>query len=186
MRMDWETRACGWLVLGALVASSSKAAGQEREGREAARAAALVLEGFVVGPDGNPVEGARVACSGGGTAVTDAAGRYELATGPLPEGAGLEVVATGTSGTNGSASAVVLPGAGGPQRVDPLRLARGGSCTSGWMPTFGGEPGVNGIVNALVVHDDGSGPALFVGGDFSSACGTAASHVAKWDGTIGR
>lgn len=36
---------------------------------------------------------------------------------------------------------------------------------------------------ALVVHDDGGGPSLFVGGDFSTAGGIAASRIAKWDGT---
>jgi hypothetical protein len=38
-------------------------------------------------------------------------------------------------------------------------------------------------VNALQVFDDGSGPALFVGGLFGSAGGTSVSSVAKWNGT---
>ncbi|HEX6886161.1 MAG TPA: HYR domain-containing protein [Planctomycetota bacterium] len=37
-------------------------------------------------------------------------------------------------------------------------------------------------VNALAVHDDGGGPALFAGGDFNSAGGMAARKIAKWDG----
>ncbi|HEX6886091.1 MAG TPA: HYR domain-containing protein [Planctomycetota bacterium] len=37
-------------------------------------------------------------------------------------------------------------------------------------------------VEALVAHDDGSGPALFVGGDFTTAGGIAASGVARWNG----
>jgi predicted outer membrane repeat protein len=37
-------------------------------------------------------------------------------------------------------------------------------------------------VYALAVFDDGSGPALYVGGDFSTAGGTLAHNIAKWDG----
>ncbi|MCP4590906.1 MAG: hypothetical protein GY842_09180 [bacterium] len=43
--------------------------------------------------------------------------------------------------------------------------------------------GVNNLVLALVTHDDGSGMALFVGGDFSTAGGVAANKIAKWDGS---
>lgn len=44
----------------------------------------------------------------------------------------------------------------------------------------GGSPG---RVDAMCVYDDGSGPALHVGGQFASIGGTAANHVAKWNGT---
>ena len=45
--------------------------------------------------------------------------------------------------------------------------------------------GVNGYLSAaaLVVHDDGSGPSLFVGGDFPYARGVYAGGAAKWNGT---
>jgi hypothetical protein len=45
--------------------------------------------------------------------------------------------------------------------------------------------GVNGWVHALKVFDDGrgSGPALYAAGVFSSAGGTAAGKIAKWNGT---
>jgi len=42
---------------------------------------------------------------------------------------------------------------------------------------------VNGPIFALAVHDDGSGPALFVGGSFTEAGGVAVNNVARWDGT---
>ncbi|MCK6445682.1 MAG: hypothetical protein L6Q99_04760 [Planctomycetes bacterium] len=42
---------------------------------------------------------------------------------------------------------------------------------------------LNGRVNTLVVHDEGGGPELYVGGGFSSAGGNTASHVARWDRT---
>jgi hypothetical protein len=38
-------------------------------------------------------------------------------------------------------------------------------------------------VHCLIVHDDGSGPALFAGGAFTSAGGAAASAIARWNGT---
>jgi len=43
--------------------------------------------------------------------------------------------------------------------------------------------GVNGTARALAVHDDGSGPALFVAGDFSQAGGMAATRIARWNGS---
>jgi HYR domain-containing protein len=41
----------------------------------------------------------------------------------------------------------------------------------------------DGAVFTLAVFDDGSGPALHAGGEFTSFGGVAAAHVAKWDGT---
>ena len=45
-----------------------------------------------------------------------------------------------------------------------------------------GQPGASGPVRALVLHDDGSGEALFVGGSFSSIGGISASKIGKFDG----
>ena len=49
-----------------------------------------------------------------------------------------------------------------------------------WQPVS--VPGTNGTVLAAAEFDDGTGPALYVGGSFTSAGTTPASHVAKWDG----
>jgi hypothetical protein len=38
------------------------------------------------------------------------------------------------------------------------------------------------VRGALIVFDDGSGPALYAGGDFTMAGGVEANHIAKWDG----
>jgi hypothetical protein len=38
-------------------------------------------------------------------------------------------------------------------------------------------------VDALTVFDDGSGQALFVGGEFWSAGGVTVNNVARWDGS---
>lgn len=53
-----------------------------------------------------------------------------------------------------------------------------------WVDVGGGvsaEPGVA-SVKAFAAFDDGSGPALFAGGDILTAGGVAAPSVAKWDG----
>ncbi|MFN0242904.1 MAG: hypothetical protein ACKVWV_08450 [Planctomycetota bacterium] len=42
---------------------------------------------------------------------------------------------------------------------------------------------LNGLGFALATFDDGSGPALYVGGYFDSAGGVPASRIARWDGT---
>jgi len=42
---------------------------------------------------------------------------------------------------------------------------------------------MNNWVGALTVFDDGSGPALYAGGNFTIAGGVAANRVAKWNGS---
>ncbi len=51
---------------------------------------------------------------------------------------------------------------------------------SNWAALGGG---MDYIVNALTVFDDGGGPALYAGGLFTTAGGVAASQIAKWDGS---
>jgi RHS repeat-associated protein len=43
--------------------------------------------------------------------------------------------------------------------------------------------GVAPMVRSMIVWDDGTGPALYVGGAFSSVGGVAANGIARWDGT---
>ena len=56
-----------------------------------------------------------------------------------------------------------------------------------WQPVGGGVTnltfGYTGVVRALAVHDDGSGPGLYAAGTFSAAGGVPAANVARWDGT---
>lgn len=43
--------------------------------------------------------------------------------------------------------------------------------------------GISSSLNALVVHDDGSGPALYVGGNFTEIDGIpGTAYIARWDG----
>jgi hypothetical protein len=51
---------------------------------------------------------------------------------------------------------------------------------STWSPVGGGL--ANGVVLALAVHDDGSGPALYAAGGFSSSGGIATRSISRWDG----
>src|SRR5688572_12890482 len=63
------------------------------------------------------------------------------------------------------------------------------SCQPGWSHTFGSQMWTSSIVHAFAEFDDGSGSAVFVGGDFSSVGGrsgrpfVSANNVARWDGS---
>ncbi|TVQ51547.1 MAG: hypothetical protein EA377_12360, partial [Phycisphaerales bacterium] len=63
-----------------------------------------------------------------------------------------------------------------------LSAATAADCEPQWIPAFAGQ-GVSGPVRALTVFDDGSGPALYAGGSFSSAGGVTAYAIARWDGS---
>ena len=61
------------------------------------------------------------------------------------------------------------------------------TCQPAWTTGFGGNvgnPGLGDASTAMVVFDDGSGPALYAGGYFGSAGGAAANNIAKWDGSV--
>ncbi len=174
------------LLVSTLVAAPSAAA--QLDGLRAPEVAPsartqVVLEGVVLGPGGAPVQGALVVSNVGGQAQTDRSGGYRLAV-DVPVGTeSLRVTAFGPGGGILSASASpVLVNSSGTAFAPPLQLARGG-CEPSWLPTFGGMPGTNGFVWAMASFDDGSGPALYVGGAFTSAGGAVVNGLAKWDGT---
>jgi hypothetical protein len=56
------------------------------------------------------------------------------------------------------------------------------ACEPAWVPTFGGERGMDATVYALQDHDDGTGEALYAGGAFTQAGLLATKGIAKWDG----
>jgi len=156
------------------------------EGEE--RLVPTVFEGFVLEPDGAPAEGAVVVSSAGGKAVTDQAGNFRLEVGVPLDAESVQLTAVGRGGKNLVASSNVALSAASPLvRVGPLRLSSG-NCSPSWLPTFGGQPGVKvdyvgDGVYALAVFDDGGGPALYVGGGFTTAGGVAANNIVKWDGS---
>lgn len=53
-------------------------------------------------------------------------------------------------------------------------------CTPEWDDQF--APSVSGVVHASIVFDDGTGPKLYVAGDFRSAAGLAVNRIACWNG----
>ncbi len=56
--------------------------------------------------------------------------------------------------------------------------------STGWEALAGPlGNGADSDVNAMVVHDDGNGESLFVGGDFETAGRTVLNHIGRWDGT---
>lgn len=56
-----------------------------------------------------------------------------------------------------------------------------GGCEPQWVPTFGPANAPNNWVNALLIHDDGDGPGLYVGGNFWTVGGVSMSKIARWD-----
>lgn len=65
--------------------------------------------------------------------------------------------------------------------ISAIRIARWDGAT--WAPLGAGiSASPNARVRALEVFDDGSGPALHVGGEFGAAGGLAANRIARWDG----
>ena len=54
---------------------------------------------------------------------------------------------------------------------------------SSWSPLGSGIDPPAGYVTALAVFDDGTGPALYAGGQFVQAGGIDVGYIAKWDGT---
>jgi len=141
------------------------------------------LSGTVLDRDGLAVPGAVVTTSAGGRAVTGAGGRFHLEVAVPLEAECLQVTAIGGPDGGNRASRTVAVALGASQvDVDVLRLTEETPCEPSWIPTFGGLPGVDGEVLCSAVFDDGSGPALYVGGSFSVVAGVPANHIARWDG----
>ncbi len=136
--------------------------------------------------DGSPAQGAVVLTSAGGQGVTDASGvaRFPVAISAAAEAVQVTAAATelGVNHT-GSVRAPVFEGA---DLIDAgvITLAEGSECEPDWLPTFGGATGILGEVVALTVFDDGSGagPALYAGGNFTTAGGVSANFIARWNG----
>jgi hypothetical protein len=84
---------------------------------------------------------------------------------------------------DGSGSALYVGGnftSAGGNEADRIAKWNGSS----WSSVGGGLGTVNGgSVSALAVFDDGSGPALYAGGSFSSAGGTSVNNIARWNGS---
>jgi len=148
----------------------------------AVEAQRVTLEGLVLDVDGSLAADAEVTSSSGGKARTDSTGRFRLEVEVPPGATSVELIGRGGGGA--TARTQVALGAGpGNLWVDPLALVQGAPGSPRWIPTFGAQPGTDDDVKALIVHDDGSGPALYAGGSFLSAGGTQTEAIARWDGS---
>ena len=129
-----------------------------------------------------PAQGAVVFSDQGGMAQVEEDGSFELVVPRTRSSHSLRISAVGAAG--GLAHSVVhLDAAGVPHGPVVLQLASGATCSPEWLPTFGdgyGDP--DEAVFALEVFDDGSGPALYVGGGFTSIGSDPIYSAARFDG----
>ncbi len=99
------------------------------------------------------------------------------------------------NGVNDAATCMIVFDDDGPGPHPPMLYVGGWFNSAGGMPVghvaaWDGQAwhplgtGTNGrYITALAVHDDGTGSALYAGGEFSQAGSVSASNIARWDGT---
>jgi hypothetical protein len=97
-----------------------------------------------------------------------------------------DVIWAVTTFDDGSGEALYVGGrfdfvGSGVDEIPARKLARWDG--SSWSTVGGGIDGPVPEVHVLKVLDDGSGPALFIGGKIQSADGVACSGIVKWDGS---
>ena len=142
------------------------------------------VTGSVTWPDGSPAVGAQVKLSGKSlTTTVGEGGQFFFPAVPVRTGEMLRVTTSTLQdaifylATKGD----VAPIYGGTTDAGTLVLKESCDPRSTW--DWGSQ--YNGAVwgvNAAVTFDDGTGPALFIGGTFTDAAGVPARRVAKWDG----
>ncbi|MCW5776928.1 MAG: hypothetical protein KIS87_10860 [Phycisphaeraceae bacterium] len=145
---------------------------------------AIVISGIARWHDGTPVENAVIVSSAGGNAVSAPDGSFTLAVDVPGEAGSVGVTAVATLGGVNYTAGRLVECRPGEVRIDlgGIRLDPAAECEPAWVPMFGQEPGMSSLVLALTVFDDGSGPALYAGGQFTTAGGVSANRIARWDG----
>jgi len=150
------------------------------------------VEGFVRRTDASAVSGAIVTVRmDDGSPVSqsmnsDATGFFSIGPVPLPDTTpGVFAQATvdaSVSEAGNSATAAPIPGGITDVGIITIDIV----CDTPWSTAFGPTTFEGFDIFAMAVFDDdGSGPnppALFVGGRFSTAGGTPANNIAKWNG----
>ncbi len=150
-------------------------------------AALGTLHGQVVDPTGNAVAKARVASSTGQVATTDDDGVFSLLVEVEEAGEDVLITVYALSETHPLVGVVRQPSLMPGDQVDLglvslIQYAVG--CTeSQWMNLCVGMPDSDAYIAALAVFDDGTGPALYAGGRFTSAGGAQAQNIARWNGS---
>jgi len=158
------------------------------------------VEGFVRRMDSSPASGVGVTVKmddgtpASNPVVSDATGFFSIGPVTLPAdpsiGVGLPVFASATLTSNGGLiesgkSVSVTPVAGGTTDVGIITIV----CDPPWSTAFDSTAfelvDLSGSVeiNAFAVFDNGTGPALYVGGFFNRAGGVPANDIARWNGS---
>jgi len=142
--------------------------------------------GRVRRPDGSPAVGALVVTSAGGQALTEADGGFALEVDVPLDATCVEVTAAleERSGASLFARTRFAPASRASRvPIGELLLGPAANAPPRWLPTVGERPGFQGgAPTAVAVFDDGSGPALYVGGSFTSAGVVSTTGIARWDG----
>ena len=124
-----------------------------------------VVRALLALPNGDLVAGGNFTSAGGGAAANIA--RFDGTTWwPLGTGIQGQVIAFALLPNGDLVAGGYFTTAGG---VAANNIARWDGAS--WAPLGKGMSGLDSRVNALTVFDDGSGPALYAGGDFSCAGG---------------
>jgi hypothetical protein len=163
------------------LAASSVDAASPRGGEGGVRIRGVVLDSLQ-----RPIADAVVIAETGQTSVTRDDGAFDLEISPPPDMKPTRVSAFAQlHGRTWQGHSHVLPGVGDSSDPIEVTLASSSTCESGWVPSFGTNAMFNKDLWAMAVHDDGSGagPALYVGGTFTSVGGMPANHVARWTGS---
>ena len=145
----------------------------------------IVFAGRVVDPSWRPVEAADVVAFGRDVARTTTAadGTFELPALPYQSGDAVLLQASKTvpAGTATSFPATFTGTPGTTQSVGD-RMADFACPVNFDVGLFPANE-LDNQVRAVAVFDDGAGPALYVGGTFTTAGGITVNRVAKWDGS---
>jgi len=142
------------------------------------------LTGRVELPSGVPASGARVRILGRagveGTSIAD--GTFSFPVTAVETDAKWTVVAELSQATTTliAVAPQIAPVPGGTTDVGTLRLKA--SCDLAADSALFGEVGVAGRVRALAIYDDGTGPALYLGGNALKTINYIAHPILRWDG----
>ncbi|MFN7963569.1 MAG: hypothetical protein U0002_20075, partial [Thermoanaerobaculia bacterium] len=151
-------------------------------------AGTTTLVGGVRLPGGAAAAGAKVSVLGpsGATGTAAADGSFSFAGLGVPTLSPLTVLAQTKPASSGflSGTATVAPVPGGLTDAGVIQLGLG--CPLGFGPALTSGLGASGAgarVLSLAVFDDGTGAALYAGGDFTAIAGVPARYLARFDGT---
>ena len=153
---------------------------------DAASLRPFTIAGEIIDEHGNPAPGVTVTVlTHAGEAITDELGRYIIDTRIPFDADSISIVAS-------------LPDERTGQRITTRTAAiehdapfidagvlemRSTACGQTWSANkFCTGTGIDGEINAMTVWDDGSGPALYVGGLIYRAGCVVANNIARWDG----